>query len=707
MSPLAEDDFLEKLAPELRRQRTPRAGSCPDSGLLAAYSEGQVPPSLKETLAAHLKQCPQCAEIFAHLVNFDKPNAAETSPEWVNAEKRLDIWMDGFLRERANKATPKPSERATSVSPRNSFLKIALSWKLGLALALGAVIAAIPSYLLTTHRAAQGSRVEIAVNNQPPRQTPSPEPTGTSAPGPESPKVSRTPAIPTPPNRTAPHEPAPAEHADSDSSNVSPPDRSSIQTHPTNEDRTNEDRTKSNEAPQEQPPAQMGQRSTVHSFVPAPIGGYRPGSAQKGLPAPSAMPAAPGEARSLGRMPSQRGGPNLALARNQEVHFTPNGQIRSVDRNGMHIEHNLHGGRTVVSERNGARIVTTGRDGGYVQRPYVTRNGRSYYTRTYYEHGVYRSVVYRGYVFGGHTYYSYVPAVYYGPAFYLWTSNPWPGPVYWSVGDWGWGGPWYAYYGYQPYPYYVGSVQWLTDYEVSTDLQQAYNDAPSQDNSQDQTAQDQPVPSQPTPNQTTANVNINISLAVKEQIAEEVKQEIKEEQTAADRNQQAQQSGPNTSNPGAPDTVNEAPPALTHKIFIVSSDLAVSADGQECSLTEGDVLRRIDDTPDGDQRVGVAVLSSKKGDCASGKVVAVSVDDLQEMYNHSRERLDDGERVLAARQGQGKIPAAPQASATASSIPPPKPDQSAASALQQQRAEADQIELQVQQETGRTGAGPQ
>ena len=50
-----------------------------------------------------------------------------------------------------------------------------------------------------------------------------------------------------------------------------------------------------------------------------------------------------------------------------------NGQIRSVDRDGIHIDHGLNGGRTVVSEHNGVRVVNTGRSGGYVQRAYVSR----------------------------------------------------------------------------------------------------------------------------------------------------------------------------------------------------------------------------------------------------------------------------------------------------------------------------------------------
>src|SRR4029077_19772678 len=82
-----------------------------------------------------------------------------------------------------------------------------------------------------------------------------------------------------------------------------------------------------------------------------------------------------------GRQVSLRGG--------GQAHIRPNGQIRSVNRNGMHIEHGMHGGRTVVSSRNGVRVVSVGRRGGYVQRAYVVRGGRSYYSRTYYYHGAY------------------------------------------------------------------------------------------------------------------------------------------------------------------------------------------------------------------------------------------------------------------------------------------------------------------------------
>jgi hypothetical protein len=149
------------------------------------------------------------------------------------------------------------------------------------------------------------------------------------------------------------------------------------------------------------------------------------------------------------------------------------------------------------------------------------------------------------------------------------------------------------------------------------------------------------------------------------------------------------------------------PPALdpAHRTFVVDSDLDVMADGQECSLSQGDVLTRLTDTPDQDQKVNVSIAGSKKGDCASGKTVAVAVDDLQEMHNHFQEQLDDGLKQLAAKQGTGGLPKSPDTSTTASDVPPPAPDKSAGQTIDDQQKAADQTEAQVKQEAASSGGG--
>ena len=49
------------------------------------------------------------------------------------------------------------------------------------------------------------------------------------------------------------------------------------------------------------------------------------------------------------------------------------------------------------------------------------------------------------------------------------------------------------------------------------------------------------------------------------------------------------------------------------------SDGSVVADGQECSLTSGDVITRLTDTPDSDGNVNASVSASKQTDCARGQ----------------------------------------------------------------------------------------
>ena len=395
-------------------------------------------------------------------------------------------------------------------------------------------------------------------------------------------------------------------------------------------------------------------------------------------------------------------GRQVSLKGGGQAHIRPNGQIRSVNRNGMHIEHGMHGGRTVVSTRNGVRVVSVGRRGGYVQRAYVVRGGRSYYSRTYYYHGAYRAGVYRGYYYGGRPYYGYYPGYYYGPAYYGWAYNPWPAPVYYG---WGWGGaPWYGYYGpyYQPYPVYPSAAFWLTDFMVAATLQAAYQ-AQSEENGE-------LLPLNPDPTFVASLMPLAapdakpaMTKEVKDALSEEVKLTI-----AAEKEEAAK---PKSASSGAggnqPAQSNEAPPALDpkFKLFIVSSDLSLTSDGDECALSQGDVIERTTETPDDDGNVNVKVVASNKNDCAIGAEGPVSTDDLQEMYNSFREGLKDGMSELAKKNGQGGLPKSPDAATTNGDVPAPPPDKSAEKALTEQQSAADQTESEVKQEAGSGGDG--
>ena len=157
-----------------------------------------------------------------------------------------------------------------------------------------------------------------------------------------------------------------------------------------------------------------------------------------------------------------------------------NGQISSVNRNGMQIQHNLNGGRTTMSQSNGKRIATMGKNSGYVQnqKPYATgKNGQAYYSRTSYNNGQASTGTYVGFNFGGQQYFGYQPQSFYSPAFYGWASDPWDGQIAFGVDAWGWGGaPWLGYYGFTPYAYYAGPAYWLTDYVLAAELQAAYGE---------------------------------------------------------------------------------------------------------------------------------------------------------------------------------------------------------------------------------------
>ena len=191
-----------------------------------------------------------------------------------------------------------------------------------------------------------------------------------------------------------------------------------------------------------------------------------------------------------------------------------------------------------------------------------------------------------------------------------------------------------------------------------------------------------------------------LSPEVKQQIAEEVKITLAAEQAEAAK-------GKSNSSGAQPATSNEAPPALDpkFKVFVVSSDMSLVADGDECPLSQGDVISRTTETADGDGNVNVKVVASTKQDCAVGKEGPVSTDDLQEMYNQFREQLKDGMGELAKKQGTGGLPKAPDTSTVDGDVPAPPPDKNVEKTLQDQQAAADQTETEVKQEAASSGGG--
>ena len=323
--------------------------------------------------------------------------------------------------------------------------------------------------------------------------------------------------------------------------------------------------------------------------------------------------------------------------------------------------------------------------------------------RTYYRGGRYYAYGYRGGYYHGGYYYGYVSPYYYGPGFYGWAYNPWAAPVAYS---WGWGGaPWFGYYGYyfNPYPAYASAALWMTDYVISQNLQAAYeaqaaanaNAAAAQG---DANAQDAGG---------CGGGGVALTPEVKQAIADEVKAQLAAEQAAAQAPQSAAAAAAPASDTSADaNQPEEVPAALdpNHRTFIVSDVLnETGPDGQDCSLSAGDVVTRIDDTPDANKSVKVLVSASQKSDCASGSQVAVAVDDLQEMHNHFREQLDSGLKTLADNQGKNGLPAAPDTKTRANPDGQVKPDTSVKGELEAQQADADKADADVQAQAGSSG----
>ncbi len=370
------------------------------------------------------------------------------------------------------------------------------------------------------------------------------------------------------------------------------------------------------------------------------------------------------------------------------------GNVRTIQTaHGMTINRGANGNRRVVTERNGQRFVSNGHGAGYVQRPYRTVGGRTYYQRSYVYGGRSYAVVYGGYPYRGGYYYRYYPTYYYGPAYYGWAYNPWVTPVTYG---WGWGGsPWYGYYGgyFEPYPVYPYASLWVADYLIAANLQAAYEAG---------VAAGEAAPASFLYDLGTgaygggaepagdAAVAAKLTPELKQQISEEVKLEIAAEKIAA-----AGGTGTSGATSGGGD---ERPSALdpNYKMFVVFTDLDVSTDdGQDCSLSAGDVVERIDADAGTDNGVHVRVRAGKKSDCKVDSNPQVDLNDLQEMHNHFREQVDAGLKNLADNAGKNGLPAAPDTKTIGG--PPPAPDANAAAQLKQQQQDADQAEAEAKQ----------
>ena len=352
---------------------------------------------------------------------------------------------------------------------------------------------------------------------------------------------------------------------------------------------------------------------------------------------------------------------------------------------GTTVNRGPHGERRVEHVgKNGTRVVSYGHGRGYAEHRY-SRGGHEYARRTYYRGGHYYGRAYRGYYYGGYGYYHYYPGYYYGPAYYGWAYNPWASPVAYS---WGWAGsPWYQPYGYYfaPYPVYPSAAFWLTDYMVAATLQASAEAAAEGKN--ESSGPKFVLASARFGNEPDENTTV-LTPEVKQMIAEEVKAQLAADKAAA----AAQGSGGGDAGGG-----DEVPPSLDpkHRVFLVSAAIAPALGDGTCALTSGDVIKRTEDTPAGDNTVATVVLASKKEDCEIGSTPRVATTDLEEMHDQFRQQLEDGLKSLGENQGKGGIPKGPAPTTKPNPEGQVDPDPNVAEELKQVDAEGDDAEKEV------------
>jgi len=382
-----------------------------------------------------------------------------------------------------------------------------------------------------------------------------------------------------------------------------------------------------------------------------------------------------------GRTPA--GSHEVRTANGSVVRTRANGSRADVHdaRRGMDIHHGLNGNRRISVERADHSRVFAERGGrGYVQHPYMY-HGREFGHRTYYDHGRSYDRYYNRYGYRGAYLDVYAPARYYPMGFYGWAYNPWAAPIAYS---WGWGAaPWYGYYGgyFTPYPVYPSAAFWLTDYLIANSLQAAY--AAQAADQQQQAAM-------------AANGPPVLTPEIKQMVSAEVQRQVALENSEATANAQQKDIDPASS--GIARMLSDNQP----HVFVAGSDLdLIDTAGQECAISQGDILE-VASSPTADATNATALVLASKGgkECAKSDSVTVAFNDLQDMQNHMRETIDAGMGELQSKQGKGGLPAAPPSAqaapvqaAFAAAAPPP--DANAAAEITQQTQAADQAEQEV------------
>jgi len=138
MNDWREENFLERLAHSSWKE----AGDtqCPAAELLSTAVKVQGSNVVSGELSQHIQECTACREIQRRLALFDESDMIDSDPQVIEAERRLDSWMKGFLSSRSL-SPPVPTAVASSglrLSP--ATLKARPLWRMQWVLATVATI---------------------------------------------------------------------------------------------------------------------------------------------------------------------------------------------------------------------------------------------------------------------------------------------------------------------------------------------------------------------------------------------------------------------------------------------------------------------------------------------------------------------------------------------------------------------------------------
>jgi hypothetical protein len=447
-------------------------------------------------------------------------------------------------------------------------------------------------------------------------------------------------------------------------------------------------------------PGSAGNRSVAGGGA---RGGARPGTVRNPNGSITTRNARGGEITraSNGRVTSFHG------ANGREARFGSNGRVREVHGNGMVVSRGPRGMRRTVMDRpDHSRYVAYGHGRGYIQRPY-SYGGHTYYSRAYYRHGGYYRAYYHPYYYHGVYLHGYMPAYYYPPVYYGWAYNPWPAPVPYA---WGWAGnPWYGYYGayFAPYPVYPSAAYWIADYLVAASLADAYaaNAAAGAAAAGESSQLRNPYAAHliyASYDPDTGTTSPTMTKEVKDKVSAEINLELATAQKTPDPSDGSTSSLATLLADGQP------------HVFVANAGLTVTSAGQDCGLTEGDVLSLGTPPAQDATTADLQVLASKQTDCAKGNTVNVDLNDLQEMHNHLLANIDTAMAQMKDHPGQGGLPAPPADAIQGTKQAPyaaaaPAADPNGAAQLDDQAQQGDQLEQQVVAEANApddSGAAP-